>query len=102
MAAAETTSAAAGPGVEEDRAMRRLLRSGPVMVEETHQATTFEIFFDLVFVFALTRITAFMAESLTPVALAQGLLLLLWFWYAWTCYTWLGNRARADVGLIRA
>jgi low temperature requirement protein LtrA len=72
------------------------------MVEETHRATTFEIFFDLVFVFALTRITAFLAQAPTPATLAQGLLLLLWFWYAWTCYTWLGNRARADVGLIRA
>jgi low temperature requirement protein LtrA len=82
--------------------MKKILRSGPVMIEETHRATTFEIFFDLVFVFALTRISAFMAQALTPAALAQGLLLLLWFWYAWTCYTWLGNRARADVGLIRA
>jgi low temperature requirement protein LtrA len=72
------------------------------MVEETHRATMFEIFFDLVFVFALTRITAFMAQQPSPATLAEGLLLLLWFWYAWTCYTWLGNRARADVGLIRA
>src|SRR5262249_34572906 len=77
-------------------------RSTPLRVEATHRATTFEIFFDIVFVFALTRITAFMAQALTPVSLAQGLLLLLWFWYAWTCYTWLGNRARADVGLIRS
>jgi low temperature requirement protein LtrA len=82
--------------------MKHFLRSTPVMVEETHRATTFEIFFDLVFVFALTRITAFLAQAPTPATLAQGLLLLLWFWYAWTCYTWLGNRARADVGLIRA
>lgn len=82
--------------------MKLILRSAPVRVEETHRATTFEIFFDLVFVFALTRITEFMAQELTPATLAQGLLLLLWFWYAWTCYAWLGNRARADVGLIRA
>ncbi len=88
--------------VEQDVIMRLVLRFRPLMVEETHRATRFEIFFDLVFVFALTRITAFMAQALTPATLAQGLLLLLWFWYAWTCYTWLGNRARADVGLIRA
>jgi low temperature requirement protein LtrA len=74
----------------------------PVMIDERHRATTFEIFFDLVFVFALTRITAFMAAAPTATSLAQGLLLLLWFWYAWTCYAWLGNRARADVGLIQA
>ena len=82
--------------------MWHVLRSRPATVEQTHRATTFEIFFDLVFVFALTRITEFMAQAPTPTTLARGLLLLLWFWYAWTCYTWLGNRARADVGLVRA
>ncbi|MFC0029068.1 low temperature requirement protein A [Micromonospora chaiyaphumensis] len=71
-------------------------------VAETHRATTFEIFFDLVLVFALTRIISFMAEAPTPLGLFQGLLLLLWFWYAWSCYTWLGNLVRADVGVVRA
>jgi low temperature requirement protein LtrA len=51
-----------------------------VPTEETHRATTFEIFFDLVFVFALTRIISFMAQSLTPLILAQGLVLLLLLW----------------------
>jgi low temperature requirement protein LtrA len=72
------------------------------VVEEAQPATTFEIFFDLVLVFALTRITEFMALEPRPVRLVQGLLLLLWFWYAWTCYAWLGNRTRADVGLVQA
>jgi hypothetical protein len=49
--------------------MKHVLRSGPVMIEETDRATTFEIFFDLVFVFALTRITAFMAQAPAPVPL---------------------------------
>ncbi|PWR05511.1 low temperature requirement protein A [Micromonospora acroterricola] len=81
--------------------MSRVLRSRPVLVEEAHRATTFEIFFDLVLVFALTRLIGFMAESLRPLTLYQGLLLLLWFWYAWSCYTWLGNGVRADVGVVR-
>ncbi|MGI5522346.1 low temperature requirement protein A [Micromonospora sp. CA-259024] len=82
--------------------MSRGPRSRPVLVEEAHRATTFEIFFDLVLVFALTRLIGFMAESLGPLTLYQGLLLLLWFWYAWSCYTWLGNQVRADAGLVRA
>ncbi|WP_328650130.1 low temperature requirement protein A [Micromonospora sp. NBC_00330] len=78
--------------------MSRALRSRPVLVEEAHRATTFEIFFDLVLVFALTRLIGFMAESLGPLTLYQGLLLLLWFWYAWSCYAWLANHVRADNG----
>ncbi|MEU8425478.1 low temperature requirement protein A [Micromonospora sp. NPDC048835] len=62
----------------------------------------FEIFFDLVFVFALTRVITFMAGSPTALALAQGLLLLLLLLYSWGPYTWVGNLVRADVGLVRA
>ncbi|CCH17169.1 low temperature requirement protein A [Micromonospora lupini] len=82
--------------------MSRVTRSRPVLVEEAHRATTFEIFFDLVLVFALTRLIDFLAESLSPLTLYQGLLLLLWFWYAWSCYTWLGNQVRADRGVVTA
>ncbi|GIH19228.1 low temperature requirement protein A [Rugosimonospora africana] len=82
--------------------MRRLLRSRPTETDEHHRATNFEIFFDLVFVFALTRIIAFMGRPPTFLTLAQGLLLLFLMWYSWQPYVWLGNQARADVGLIRA
>ncbi|WP_231921399.1 low temperature requirement protein A [Micromonospora auratinigra] len=63
--------------------------------------TPFEIFFDLVFVFALTRIMVLIGRPPTPVAMAQGLLLLVLLWFAWSSYTWLGNQTRADVGLAR-
>ena len=43
----------------------------------------FEIFFDLVFVFALTRVITFMAGSPSALTLAQGLLLLLLLLYSW-------------------
>lgn len=38
----------------------------PAMTAESHRVTSFEIFFDLVFVFAITRVVSFMARSLTP------------------------------------
>jgi low temperature requirement protein LtrA len=72
------------------------------MTEERHRATPFEIFFDLVFVFALTRVIAFMGHPPTLLTLTQGLILLLLFWNSWTSYAWLGNQARADLGLISA
>ena len=82
--------------------MRQILRSRPVLNEETHRATSFEIFFDVVFVFALTRVIAFMGHPPTSLTLAQGLILLLLFWISWTNFTWLGNRTRVDVGPVSA
>ena len=82
--------------------MPRILKTRPVPTEEDHRPTTFEVFFDLVFVFALTRITTFMAQSPTPYLLAQGLVLLLLFWAFFEPYAWLGNWVRADLGLVRA
>src|SRR5215468_3431710 len=86
----------------EDEAMRHIVRPRPVETEETHRATAFEIFFDLVFVFALTRTISFMAQPPTPLLLAQGMVILLLLWWSFTAYAWLGNQVRADIGLIRA
>ena len=64
--------------------------------------TTFELFFDLVFVFAVTQVTGFMAHEGDGVGVVRGLLLLALLWWAWEAYAWLGNQARADEGLTRA
>ncbi|WP_406456717.1 low temperature requirement protein A [Streptomyces sp. NBC_01622] len=85
----------AGPVV--DDSWRR-----PAMAGESHRVTSFEIFFDLVFVFAITRVVSFMARSLTATTLAQGLILLLLLWWSWAAYVWLGNRVRTDQGVVRA
>ncbi|MGI5524506.1 low temperature requirement protein A [Micromonospora sp. CA-259024] len=82
--------------------MRGISGVRPVPAAETHRTTMFEIFFDLVFVFALTRVITFMAGSPTALTLAQGLLLLLLLLYSWGPYTWLGNLVRPDVGVVRA
>nr|WP_231929901.1 low temperature requirement protein A [Micromonospora inositola] len=82
--------------------MGQIFRSRPVVTEETHRTTLFEIFFDLVFVFALIRVTAFMSARPAPVTLAQGFLVLLLLWISWLVYSWLGNYARTDVGPMRA
>ncbi|MFI6238168.1 low temperature requirement protein A [Micromonospora sp. NPDC050784] len=82
--------------------MRRIFGIHPVRAGVTHRTTMFEIFFDLVFVFALTRVITFMAGSPSALTLAQGLLLLLLLLYSWGPYTWVGNLVRPDVGLVRA
>ncbi|MGQ0626091.1 MAG: low temperature requirement protein A [Sporichthyaceae bacterium] len=66
--------------------------------EQDESATMLELFFDLVFVFALTQVTAFMAKDLDPLRLTQGLLILGLLWWSWVGYAWLGNVIRADEG----
>lgn len=68
---------------------------------EGQGVTTLELFFDLVFVFALTQVTAFMADGLGWRSVVRGLLLLALLWWAWCSYAWLGNQARADEGMLR-
>ena len=55
-----------------------------------------ELFFDLVFVFALTQVTAFMADALSWHGLLRGVLIIALLWWAWTGYAWLANVASAD------
>src|SRR3954469_19629273 len=69
---------------------------------ENHSVTTLELFFDLVFVFAITQVTAFMADEIGPRGLLRGLVLFALLWWSWCSYAWLGNQARADEGLVRA
>jgi len=69
--------------------------------DERHRVTTLELFFDLVFVFAFTQVTALMAGDPTARGVVRGLVLLALLWWAWCCYAWLGNQAKADEGIVR-
>lgn len=68
---------------------------------ETGTVSPLELFFDLVFVFALTQVTATMAGQLSGTGLIRGLLLVALLWWSWTGYAWLANLVRADRGLAR-
>ncbi|MPZ62863.1 MAG: low temperature requirement protein A [Propionibacteriales bacterium] len=70
-------------------------------VSENDSATTLELFFDLVFVFALTQVTAFMAHDLSGTGMLRGILMLGLLWWSWVGYAWLGNVVRADEGPVR-
>jgi low temperature requirement protein LtrA len=60
-----------------------------------------ELFFDLVFVLALTQCTALMAEKGSWEGLAQGLLVLGVLWWAWTGYAWLTSVVDPEEGAVR-
>ncbi|HNA37314.1 MAG TPA: low temperature requirement protein A, partial [Microthrixaceae bacterium] len=53
------------------------------------QVLPLELFFDLVFVLAITQCTALMAAQPTWAGLGRGLLVLAVLWWAWTAYAWL-------------
>ena len=60
-----------------------------------------ELFFDLVFVFAITQVTVLMSQHPTWEGLGQGLLVLTAVWWCWGAYAWLTNYIAADEGLER-
>jgi low temperature requirement protein LtrA len=89
--------------VEQRQAQRRgRVLGGVRFTSEDHRTTPFELFFDLVYVFAMTQVTGYMAAEHSAGGVLQGLLLLTLLWWTWSGYTWLGNQARADEGVLRA
>ncbi len=57
-----------------------------------HARVTFvELFFDLVFVFAVTQLSHSLAEHPTPLGVLQTALLLLAVWWAWIDTSWCTN-----------
>jgi low temperature requirement protein LtrA len=65
------------------------------------RVTPLELFFDLIFVFALTQVTGFVVEDPTWAGLVKGLLLLGVLWWAWAAYAWLTNTINPDEGAVR-
>jgi low temperature requirement protein LtrA len=60
------------------------------------RVTPLELFFDLVFVFAITRVTALMAHDLSWATIGQGLLVLAALWWGWGAYGWLTNHVSGE------
>lgn len=60
-----------------------------------------ELFFDLVFVLAITQCTALMAAQPTWTGLARGLLVLAVLWWAWVGYAWLTSVIDPEEDAIR-
>jgi low temperature requirement protein LtrA len=68
---------------------------------EGARVTPLELFFDLVFVLALTQCTALMAADPTWSGLAQGMLVLGVMWWAWVGYAWLTSVVDPEEGAVR-
>ncbi len=70
--------------------------------EPPRPVSPFELFFDLVFVFSLTRVTELILEHPNAAGVGRGLLVLALLWWTWGAYAWLTNAVRTDTVASRA
>lgn len=65
------------------------------------QVTPLELFFDLVFVFAITQLSHRLLDHLTLGGVLETLFLLLVVWWAWIYTTWVANWLDPDTSSVR-
>ena len=64
-----------------------------IRTSDPQPVTFVELFFDLVFVFAVTQLTVLTVHDLTPGGVLRSILLGWLIWWAWTQFTWTLNPA---------
>ena len=70
-------------------------------LREAETVSPLELFFDLVFVLALTQCTALMADEPTWEGIAKGLLVLGVLWWSWVGYAWLTSVVDPEDDAVR-
>ena len=78
------------------------LRRHPAEDGSPAGASFAELFFDLVFVLAVTQLSAALLDDLTVAGAAQTLFLLLAAWWAWIYTTWMTNWFDPETRAVRA
>jgi low temperature requirement protein LtrA len=72
-----------------------------VLRGDEERVTPLELFFDLVFVLAITQCTALMAAEPTWAGLGKGMLVLGILWWCWVGYAWLTSVIDPEEGIVR-
>src|SRR5215813_1308570 len=65
------------------------------------KTTTLELFYDLVFVFAITQVSHYLLEHLTRQGAGQAALVLLVVWWSWNYTTWVTNELDPEAIVVR-
>jgi len=82
--------------------MRKILLRTKNLVSPPEQGADFvELFFDLVFVYAITRITSLTANNFDTEQVLKSLLIFWLIWWAWTQFTWALNAANTKIAEVR-
>jgi low temperature requirement protein LtrA len=69
--------------------------------EDGHRVSAMELFFDLVFVFAVTQLSHYLLEHHSLIGAAQTLLMFLTIWWAWAFTAWATNWLDPDRSPVR-
>jgi low temperature requirement protein LtrA len=67
----------------------------------SQRASTLELFYDLVFVFAITQVSHLLLEHLTWSGAGQALIVLLAVWWSWNYTTWTTNELDTETIPVR-
>src|SRR4051794_833533 len=88
--------------VQNDDGASSPIRAAHVRIgDASARVTTFELFFDLVYVFAFTQVSRLMADTHSGLGILQALVVLALLWWTWVSYGWLANQAPADQGVMQ-
>ncbi|MCE3287603.1 MAG: low temperature requirement protein [Gaiellaceae bacterium] len=69
--------------------------------EEERKTSYIELFFDLVFVFAFTQVTALILEDTSVQGFLRSALVLAMVWWAWSAYAWMTNAIDVENSVTR-
>jgi low temperature requirement protein LtrA len=73
----------------------------PILPHQHSRVTYAELFFDLVFVFAVTQISHTLLGRFTPLGAAQTTLLFLAVWWVWVYTSWITNWLNPELTPVR-
>jgi low temperature requirement protein LtrA len=69
--------------------------------EDSSRVSFVELFYDLVFVFAVTQLAAYLAANITPEGAVRAGVLFVALWWLWINTTWATNRLDPDAAPVR-
>jgi low temperature requirement protein LtrA len=72
-----------------------------IVPNQPSRVTNAELFFDLVFVFAVTQLSHMLLGRFTPLGAVQVTLLFLGVWWVWVYTTWITNWLNPDLTPVR-
>jgi low temperature requirement protein LtrA len=73
----------------------------PVPPESERRTSSIELFWDLVFVFAVTQVTTLLSRHLSWGGLGRAMLILALVWWAWSAFVWAVNAQAGETRPLR-
>ena len=69
--------------------------------EPERRTSSVELFWDLVFVFAVTQVTTLLSKNLSWAEFGRAMLILALVWWAWSAFVWAANAETSDSPALR-